>query len=152
MSIDRENMPKTSAAVSSSNPSMKFVMTFFVMAAVNAVVIFLANMFFPSQVVLGTMSISHTWAVVLSAGTLAWFTMLFFPLVKSWELSKKRNLTPTEMMAAYLVINFVGLWSVTRVSELFGLGLSSWVVVLILAVVLDFLQGMAVMLMDSTGN
>ena len=44
-------------------------------------------------------------------------------------------------MIGYLVINFVGLWSVARGADVLGLGISSWMIVLVIAVVLDFIQG-----------
>ncbi len=57
-----------------------------------------------------------------------------------------KALTTAHWMAGYLAINFVGLWVISRFSEQFGLGISAWWIVLILAAVLDFVQGMGMML------
>ena len=138
-------MPKEKAQVSTDNPGIMMVKTFVAMILVNGLVIYLANMFFPEQVVLGTMSISHLWAVLLSAGTLAVINTFTMPFFTIWEQQVKRVLTPMEWMGGYLVINFVGLWLITRVAEIFGLGVASWLVILVLAVVLDFLQGLVMM-------
>jgi len=127
------------------NPGMNMVVSFKLVALVNIIVIWLANMLVPSNVVLGTMSLTPLWALVLSASVLSWFTVVLIPVIHEWEFRQKRDLTPVQWMAAYLVINFVGLWLLTRVSDIFGLGVSSWLIVLVLAAVLDFAQGMVMM-------
>lgn len=50
-----------------------------------------------------------------------------------------------EWMASYFVLNFVGVWVVARFANQLGFGISSWVVALVLAVVLDVVQGAAMM-------
>ncbi len=125
------------------NPGMIMFVSFVVLAVVTSVVVYLANMWFPGAVVLGTANISLMWAVFLSAIAVAVIDTFATPFLTEWELKRKRDLSGKEMMAVYLVINFVGLWLVSRFSEVFGLGLSSWLVVLILAAVLDGVQGVA---------
>ena len=49
------------------------------------------------------------------------------------------------MIAGYFVVNLAELWFITRYAEIFGLGVSSWVVLVCLALVADLAQGMAVM-------
>jgi hypothetical protein len=48
-------------------------------------------------------------------------------------------------MLTYFAINIVALWEITRFAENLGLGVSSWVVVILLAAALDWAQGMAMM-------
>ncbi len=138
-------MAKDVKTITDRNPGMMFVLSFFLVSAVNAVVFYLANMWFPQQIVVGTYSLSFAWAILLSSGALSLFTILILPFLKEWEITQKRDMKPAEMMGVYLVINFVGLWLLTRFSEVFGIGVRSWLVVLTLAVVLDFLQGMVMM-------
>lgn len=125
------------------NPGMVLFIYYVVISSVSTLVIYLANMFFPEQVVLGTMSISMIWAVALSAGKLGVITTFAHPFLKEWELRQGKPLTPIHMMGYYLVVNFAALWFITRFAEIFGLGVSSWMVLLALAIVLDIVQGIA---------
>ncbi len=140
-------MAKEKTQVVSNNPGMVMLMTFLTMFVINAIVIYFANMFFPDQVVLGTMSISHLWSVFLSAGTLAVILTFAMPFYTVWEQHVKRASTPTEWMVGYLVLNAVSLWLITRVAEIFGLGVASWMVIVVLAAILDVVQGMVMMAM-----
>lgn len=130
------------------NPGILFVMMFVIIMAVNAVIIHLANGMYPTQVVLGTISLSYFWALMLSSGVLSLLTTFAFPFISDFARQMRHMLSPIEMIVVYFVVNFVGLWFVTRVSQVFGLGVSSWMVVLVLAAVLDFVQGMAMMLLE----
>lgn len=132
-------------AKTSANPGMMMVTSYFVLFAVNALIIYLANTYFPKNVVLGTASISLPWSIFHSMGTLALINILVIPFIREIEKWKGRMLTSMEWMVKYLVVNFVGVWVITRFSEQFGLGVSSWIVVLALAIVLDFVQGVAMM-------
>lgn len=134
------NIAKTSA-----NPGIVLVTSYFVLFAVNALVIYLANVYFPRNVVLGTFNINLGWSIFHSMGTLALINILIIPFIREIERWKGRMLTPMEWMVKYFVINFVGVWAITRFSEQFGLGVSSWLVVVILAAVLDLVQGVAMM-------
>lgn len=133
-------MAKTTA-VSKKNPGMMFVMTFFIVGVINALIIYLANMFFPSQVVLGTYSLSFFWAILLPAFTLSLVTVLALPFITQIEMMREKEFSPIEYIVVYMGINFTTLWLLTRSSQVFGLGVSSWIVVLLLAAVLNFLQG-----------
>lgn len=145
-------MAKSSSSASPSffkrNPGMVMVVSYFVLKGVSAVVIYLANMWFPSQVVLGTVSLTMWWAVLLSAGALALIDTLALPFLAEFEHRRGRLLSPGEMMVAYLLINFIGLWGITRFAEVFGMGVTSWMVVLALAAVLDFFQGIAMVALE----
>lgn len=112
---------------------------------VNALVLYVANMLFPKNVVLGNMSLSMPWAIILSSGALAILGILAVPVIEYAQ----EKMGPFEMMhwiGAYLVINFASIWVITRFAEQFGFGISAWWVGLILAGVTDFLQGMGTML------
>ena len=134
-------------AKTSANPGMVLVTSYFVLFAVNALVIYLANIYFPQYVVLGTFNINLPWAIFHSMGTLALINILVIPFIREIERWKGRMLTSMEWMMKYFVGNFVGVWAITRFSEQFGLGVSSWFVVLVLAIVLDLVQGVAIMQM-----
>jgi uncharacterized membrane protein (GlpM family) len=127
------------------NPGMRMFVSYVVLAAVSAAVIYLANMWFPGHVVLGTVNIPPMWGVLLSALAIALIDTFAMPFLREWEIMRKRDLSSMEMMIAYFVINFGALWLVSRFAEIFGLGVASWVVVVALAAVLDFVQGVVMM-------
>jgi hypothetical protein len=110
---------------------------------VNFLGIYFANLWFPAQVVLGTVTISLLWALILSAGTTALLGTLAMPFFQVWEQKRQKELSPLEWMVGYLVVNCVSIWLITRKSELFGMGVSSWIVVIALGIVLNILQAIA---------
>ena len=132
----------------SNSTGMMFNISLFLVAVVNLVVFYLANMFFPENIVLGTISLTASWALILTSTALSLITVIMMPFLRMWEMNQKRDMKPAEMIGVYFVINFVGLWLLTRASDVFGLGVTSWIVVLLLAVVLDFAQGMVMMQVD----
>jgi hypothetical protein len=124
---------------------MTVVISTVILYFVNAIILVLAQMFFPQHIVLGTHALPYYWAVFMSMGKLTLLTTFVMPFVSKYELMRKKIFSPMEWMALYFVVNFVGLWMISRFSEQFGLGFTSWTVVLVLAAVLDFAQGMAMM-------
>ncbi len=132
-------MPKNALLL--RNPGMVFVVTFVALTVVNAIIIALANSFFSHNVVLGTMSVSVPWAVALASMGLALIDTLALSFLSEIEYARKKDLQLMEMMLAYFLINSVGLWLLARGADVLGMGLSSWVVVVVLAAVLDFVQG-----------
>lgn len=138
-------MASQSYPIPKSNPNAQMSITFFLMWLVNALVIALANVVFPNNIVLGTMSLSYYMALLLSSGVLAWVATLVLPLFTEIEMRKQMVLTPQHWMLGYLIINVVSLWVLARFAEAIGLGISSWVYVLGMAAVLDFVQGMVMM-------
>jgi len=141
-------MAKSEKTVEQTNPGMMFVISIVVVALINALVVYLANMFFPNQVVLGTMSISRLWSLAIFSTALSLFTVMALPFLKQMEISRGKEMSPPEMMGAFLVINFIVVWLLSRVSEVFGVGVASWMVVLALSVVFDVLQGGVMVAID----
>ncbi len=129
----------------SKNPGMIITATYVIMYIVNAPILYLANMLFPEQVVLGTATLSLMWAVILSMSALSLILTLLIPFLHEIERKIDRDLTMQEWIGAYLAINFGGIWLISRFSEQFGLGVSSWLVVLGLAVVMNLVQGVVMM-------
>lgn len=117
---------------------------------VNVIILAVANLVFPTNVVLGTHALSYQWALGMSMGELAVLGAFALPFVSWYERSRQKLFTTAEWMGLYFVLNFVGIWVLTRFSEQFGLGVTSWMVVLGLAIVLDVTQGMAMVAYGST--
>ena len=138
-------MAKQTRSVETVNHNAHMSATFFLLWLVNAVVLFAANLALPMQIVFGTMSISSTSAIVLSSGILAWLATVTLPLFTEIEIRKNMVLTPAHWLAGYLVINIAGVWLITRFADIIGLGVASWMYVVLLAILLDVAQGIAMM-------
>ena len=55
-------------------------------------------------------------------------------------------------MLLYFIVNALGLWFITRFAEQFGIGASSWKVIVVVALLLDMAQGMAMMALQKKAN
>lgn len=124
---------------------MMLLFSYLTLFVVNLIVIYLASMIAPSHIVLGTYSLTPLWALCLSVSKLTLLGIFVMPLVAYYEYKNKKTLRPQDWMFLYFVVNFVSLWGVSRFSHIYGLGLSSWLVTLVIAIVLDAVQGVAMM-------
>lgn len=122
--------------------------TYFSIFAVTAVLVYAASMLFPSEVVLGTHAISTEWALIHSIGTLALLHTFAVPVIREYENSRGKKFSDRDWMLTYFALNFVGLWILSRFAEQLGLGLSSWVVALLLAIVVNLGQAAVMILID----
>ncbi len=138
-------MAQQTYPIPKSNPNAHMSITFLLLWLVNGLVIALANFLMPRDIVLATISISHIAALVLSSGILAWFATVTLPLFTEIEIRKKMILTPLHWMIGYFIINTCAVWIIARFSDTIGLGVSSWFFVLVLAALLDVVQGMTMM-------
>ncbi len=115
----------------------KNYMLFVSIGIVNAITLFLANILFPTEIVLG----NSTWSPILSAiitGILLSAVMgLPEPLMKTLNVKIKNEM---HLALVYLVFNVVGLWVLARFANYFGFGVTSFVVVLVLGFVLNLVQ------------
>lgn len=124
---------------------MTVIITTVILYVVNAIVLGLSQMIFPKNIVLGTHALSYIWAIFLSMSALSILGSFVMPFVGKYENMRNKIFSPVEWSLLYFVVNFVGIWSITRFSEQFGLGVTSWMVVLVLAIVMDIFQGIAMM-------
>ena len=119
---------------------MSQVITCAVLFVVNTLVILLAHLLFPHQVVLGTWCVSYNWALIHSGFVLGLIDTFSLPFLKLRQKILGRSFTKREWFIAYFIINFIGLWVIARFPNQFGFGISSWLVVLILSFLLTPLQ------------
>ncbi|OGV96638.1 hypothetical protein A2W24_01600 [Microgenomates group bacterium RBG_16_45_19] len=124
------------------------VITFGVLWMVNSLVLYLAHRLFPSYIVLGTANLPMWWAVLDSMAVLALLNTFTIPFVRQTEAKRGQMFSNKEWMVLYLGLNFVGIWVIARLAEFIGLGISSWMVALVLAVVLDGVQGVVMMQLE----
>lgn len=123
------------------NTGMILVVTYLALFLVNSLIIFFANALFPRSVVLGTACLSKTWAIIHSMGALALVNTFALPFIRESENRRGKMFGPRQWLITYLVMDFAVIWLLTRYSQEFGLGISSWLVGLVLAVILDAAQG-----------
>lgn len=128
-----------------STSSVDMSRIYFICLAVNVVVLMFANKIAPLSVVFGTSVLTPIWGLFLSMGALSLFITLFIPVFDLIQEEVQRELTSKEWMIGYFFLNFVGLWLISRFAEQFGFGISSWGVAGLIALVLDFVQGAAIM-------
>jgi hypothetical protein len=130
------------------NPGMLMVHSYLSLLLINVIVLWLAVRWFPQYIILGTMSLTAVWALWLSMGKLALIGMLTMPFFTEWEHRRGKVLSSAEWSVSYFFVNFIGLWIITRFAEVFGLGVTSWMVVAGLALALDIAQGLVMMKME----
>lgn len=104
---------------------------------VNAVVLYAAALYFPTYVVVGNEFVENWMAVVLTALLLTVLMVLVKPVMKAANLKAKGELS---VYLLYGAVNIAGLWVLARLAKYVGFGVSSFVVVIVLGVVLTLLQ------------
>lgn len=139
-------MDKT--VLQNSGDGVILVVSYLVLFVVNSIVIYFAHMLFPGFVVLGTRSLSVVWAIALGMGVLSLINTFAIPLMRVYENKRKRTFSTNEWMISYFLLNFGGVWLIARGSAQLGLGITSWVVALVLAVVFDLVQGVVMMKLE----
>lgn len=126
------------------------VCNFFILLIVNSLIIWLANMFFPKNIALGTWSITKFQAIVQSMGILALIDVFSIPFIKEYEIKRNKKMSPKNWMIAYFLINTAGIWLIARLAGYIGMGISSWLVAVILGLILDSVQSWTVKLFTSS--
>lgn len=121
------------------------ILSYLVLFACNFLAIYFANLLFPTNVVLGTFALTPFWALMLSAGKLSIIGLLVMLLVPYREWKTKKDFSPMDWMKLYFVVNTLSVYLITRFAEIYGLGVSSWIVVLVLATLMDIVQGVSMM-------
>jgi len=126
---------------------LMMIYSFIALFVTNALVLMLANALFPQAIVLGTYSITYIWAIYHSVFKLSVVNVFVMPLVTYYEWKNSTTFTPKQWMITYFFVDFLVLYGVTRFSESLGLGVSSWIVLALFALVLDMVQGLVMMQM-----
>lgn len=102
---------------------------------------FWTNKLFPDSLVLGTNLYSPMRALYISTTVFTLLVVGMIPVIEYFFKKMNSKLEDIHWIAAYLIINAAGIWSIARFSESFGMGISSWVVALILGTILNLTQG-----------
>lgn len=107
----------------------------------HSVIVYFANRWYPDAVVLGTNVISPMMAMLYSMVVLTLLTVGSIPVVELLASQFRIKMGALHWFLSFLVIDAAALWLVARFAEQLGLGLSSWMVAAVLAVIIDLVQG-----------
>lgn len=107
----------------------KDLQKFVVVWAVDSLLFYFVNTFFPQGYELGTATVSVTLAVVLSGFLLALFGRLAKNFSKNSDFRKKGR---PAMFLYYLAVNSLGVWLIARLAAFTGFGIARyhWAIVL----------------------
>ncbi len=103
----------------------------------NLILLYIANLVFPGNFVLGNQYFSSTIAAFVAG--LLWTLLLWLAILVGQEY-KLENKGSAVMGIYYLAINFVTLWVIARIPFVSGFGVISFVWVLILALFATLVQ------------
>ena len=116
------------------------VINFFIIFAVNSLVLYFANLLFPTQIVLGNQSVTYGWSFIHNMATLAILNIFLIPLIREYENKIGKMIESICWIKTYFIANFIGLWILGRFANELGMGLSSWTIALFLALALSIAQ------------
>lgn len=119
--------------------------SYLVLFVTTFITIWVANLLFPTHVVLGTYALSPLWSLYLVVAEISVVSVFMIPLVYYYEWQRGKQYSDKEWMTLYFISNTLLVWSIARVAEKIGFGISSWFVAVLLGLALDFVQGIGMM-------
>lgn len=138
---------RSAATATTTQRSLSFlqlIVMFVVLFVVNSIVVYIANLLFPSNVVLGNHMIDMWSALFMSMLVLTVINVGAIPVIEMVGHGMRWTPSNRDWMVLFFFINAVALWILGRMAEMIGIGFSSWFVVVLLAAVLDVIQGLVV--------
>lgn len=126
---------------------MTIVYSYLVLFFTNSLVIFLANLLFPANIVLGTYALTPMWSLYLAVIELTILGTMVIPLVYYHQWQRGVMYSTKEWMLVYFVVNTTAIWGIARFADKIGFGISAWYVAILLGAALDWIQGIGMMLL-----
>lgn len=108
-----------------------------VIGIVNAVILYIASLFFPAYVVIGNEFMESWIALIFTAFLLTVIIALTKPVMRIAKLKVKGDIA---INISYGITNIVGLWVLARFAKFVGFGVSSFIIVVVLGVSLTLVQ------------
>lgn len=127
----------------------QLVMMYLSFFIANSLVILAGNTVAPQLVALGTDSITPMAALVQSMLVFSLLTVAFVPLIELISQYYALKLQDKHWIVLFFFINAIALWVTARFAVILGLGISSWMVVVVIALLMDVAQGLGSRLFDS---
>lgn len=115
---------------------------FVIFFMINFVLVYLANRFFPSNVVLGTYFHSVNMALIYSSVALTLLVAGILSGVNCLLEQLKSDFFQGRILVMLFLANSVSVWLVGRMAQYLGMGISSWFVAVVLGLVLALVQKM----------
>lgn len=137
-------MPKTTEVTETSMPRLsgKQIATMFVLfLAANFAALYLMNKWWPTNIVLGTHFFSPMVALLYTVLPLSILAVGLVPVVEYIMDTTNWKANDYHWLVLSFVVNAAAIWSLTRFAEWVGMGVSSWMVVAAMAIVLTAIQG-----------
>ena len=150
MSRSAKTTAQSQVTFNSAFDLTRLSMMFVYFMVIDSIILYGAHLLFPNQVVLGTYQISPLLAVIQSMLFFSLFAVVSTPVIELVAHYLKLKLTDLHWIILTFLIDFVGLWLVARLANMLGLGISSWVIVAVLAVCFDLGQGLAIRMLRNT--
>ncbi|MBU1967179.1 hypothetical protein KKH50_02705 [Patescibacteria group bacterium] len=107
----------------------------------STLLVLLANLFFPKMIVLGHHLLSPVAGAFYAMTVVSFIAVGVMPVVEYLANQKNINLTSTHWLLLYWVVNTGSVWLVGRFAGIVGMGITSWVVAVVLGLALDLVQG-----------
>ena len=120
-----------------SEVDSKFLTRFAVVLLVNSLVVYLAAIVFPANVVLGTYQLSPLVAAVLTGLLVTLFSLLLKSLRKQLNFKLKGR---EQHIVFYWLVNSVGLWLFAQLAPFTGFGISAFYWAFVIGAVLTLGQ------------
>ena len=150
MSRSAKTTAQSQVTFNSAFDLTRLSMMFVYFMVIDSIILYGAHLLFPNQVVLGTYQISPLLAVIQSMLFFSLFAVVSTPVIELVADYLKLKLTDLHWIILTFLVDFVGLWLVARLANMLGLGISSWVIVAVLAVCFDLGQGLAIRMLRNT--
>ena len=116
---------------------MNKLLVFTLLLIANSILLYIASLIFPGNFVLGNQYFSSTIATFV--GGLLWTLLLWLAILVGEEY-KLKNKGDAVVKVYYLAANFAILWLIARIPFISGFGVTSFVWVLILALIATLVQ------------
>ena len=110
----------------------------------HSIIIYFANNWYPTAVVLGTHVITPMMGILYSMVVFTLLTVGSIPVIELVAAQMRWRLSNMHWFAAFWAIDAAALWLVARFAEQLGMGISSWVVAVVLGLLMDLVQGVLV--------
>jgi len=110
---------------------------------VNVIILLIAAILFPQQVVLGNHLFSPLQALFQAIGLLTLLVVAVIPILEWLANRWQYELKTRDWLIVFWLVNIAALWLIARLAELIGLGLASWKVSVVLGTIFNLLQGWA---------
>ena len=104
---------------------------------VNLIALYFAYLLVPSFIVLGNANLTHCTAVLLNSFLISTIYYLVLRLAKYLNINTSKN---SSWILTGLITNILSIWFVSKGAVLTGLGISSYLIALILGIIITSLQ------------